>query len=213
MSYTWIFDLDNTLHNADRGIFPSLDRAMTDYIMRTLRISEQAAQELRIAYYLRYGATMHGMHRHHGIPPDRFLQETHHIDELIPLMDWDRHIGAVLSRTPGKKILLSNGPQRYIERVTQRMGIQHHFLALYGVERVHYRPKPQRKPFLTVCTQHRLNPARCIMVEDSLDNLRTAKSLGMRTVWISRQAKRPACVDVRIRSVRELPGLIARIDT
>ena len=34
-----------------------------------------------------------------------------------------------------------------------------------------------------------LDPRRCIMVEDSAENLRTAKRLGMRTVWISRSLR------------------------
>lgn len=213
MPYTWIFDLDNTLHDADYGIFPSLDRAMTQYIMRELGLDEADAQTLRSRYYLRYGATMRGMFRHHGIKPDRFLQETHRVDELIPLMQWDRRVNAILERLPGNKILLSNGPQNYIERVTRRMAIRHHFSAMYGVERVHYLPKPHRRPFLTVCARHKLDPARCIMVEDSLDNLRTAKALGMRTVWLSHQTRRPACVDVRIRSVRELSGILGLLRT
>ena len=35
------------------------------------------------------------------------------------------------------------------------------------------------------------------MVEDSLENLRTAKKLGMKTVWISRAERVPGYVDVR----------------
>lgn len=211
MSYTWIFDLDNTLHNADHGIFPSLDRAMTQYIMHELGLDETEAQTLRLRYYQRYGATVRGMLRHHGTPPEHFLHATHRVDELIPLMQWDRRVNDILAKLPGDKILLSNGPQNYIESITRQMAIQRHFSALYGVEKVNYQPKPHRKPFLIVCARHRLDPARCIMVEDSLANLRTAKSLGMRTVWLTRQARRPACVDARIRSIRELPSLLDKL--
>jgi putative hydrolase of the HAD superfamily len=42
------------------------------------------------------------------------------------------------------------------------------------------------------------------MVEDTLDNLRTAKKLGMRTVWVSRTHNAPGYVDVTVRSIREL---------
>ncbi|WP_243729327.1 pyrimidine 5'-nucleotidase [Paludibacterium purpuratum] len=205
MHPTWIFDLDNTLHNADFGIFPHINRSMTDYIMRQLGLDESAAQALRHRYYQRYGATMHGMQRHHAIDPDLFLKETHRVAELIPLLQWDRHVGTLLARLPGRKILLSNGPQTYVEQITRKMGIDRLFDALYGVERVGYRPKPHSLPFVTVCARERLIPARCIMVEDSLDNLRTAKSLGMRTVWITRQPRRPVYVDLRIGSLRDLP--------
>ena len=50
----------------------------------------------------------------------------------------------------------------------------------------------------------RLLEARCILVEDSAENLRTAKRLGMTTVWISRSLRRPHFVDHRLPSVLDL---------
>jgi putative hydrolase of the HAD superfamily len=205
LPFTWIFDLDNTLHNADLAVFPKINQLMTQYIMRHLNLSEAAAQDLRTHYYARYGATLGGLQQHHHVDPDQFLYETHLLSELLPLLHWDRQVGTALSQLPGKKILLSNGPQAYVEQVTRRMAIFRHFSALYGVDRVAYFPKPNPRPFLTVCARERLAPSTCIMVEDSLENLKTAKALGMRTVWISREQRRPAYVDLRIRSVCELP--------
>jgi putative hydrolase of the HAD superfamily len=49
------------------------------------------------------------------------------------------------------------------------------------------------------------------MVEDSLENLQAAKRLGMRTVWISELSKMPECVDVKLRSVLQLPGVLHRV--
>ena len=45
------------------------------------------------------------------------------------------------------------------------------------------------------------------MVEDNLDNLKSAKRLGLTTVWISRAAHKPAYVDYRFRSVLQLARL------
>ena len=54
-------------------------------------------------------------------------------------------------------------------------------------------------------SKHRLNPRSYIMVEDQLRNLKIAKKLGMKTVWISKSAKMPAYVDVHLRDVMQLP--------
>jgi putative hydrolase of the HAD superfamily len=58
---------------------------------------------------------------------------------------------------------------------------------------------------------NRLCAQRCIMVEDTLVNLRTAKKLGMKTVWVSREKRAPGYVDVRISNLsglrRRLPQL------
>jgi putative hydrolase of the HAD superfamily len=56
-----------------------------------------------------------------------------------------------------------------------------------------------------------LDPRRCIMVEDSLDNLVTAKKLGMKTVWVSAGSRRSPCVDVQISSVMQLPRRCGRL--
>jgi putative hydrolase of the HAD superfamily len=49
------------------------------------------------------------------------------------------------------------------------------------------------------------------MIEDSLDNLRAAKRLGMQTVWVNTGNKIPDCVDVKIRDVMQLPGVTHRL--
>jgi len=49
------------------------------------------------------------------------------------------------------------------------------------------------------------------MVEDSLENLQTAKRLGMRTVWVNAGNKGSPYVDVKIRDVMQLPGAVSRL--
>ena len=61
----WIFDLDNTLHHASPGVFPHINRMMTDYIIRHLHVDEDTANRLRQHYWSRYGATLTGLVRHH----------------------------------------------------------------------------------------------------------------------------------------------------
>ena len=39
----WVFDLDNTLHNASPHIFPHINRAMTAYLQAHLGLDEAAA--------------------------------------------------------------------------------------------------------------------------------------------------------------------------
>jgi putative hydrolase of the HAD superfamily len=58
--------------------------------------------------------------------------------------------------------------------------------------------------------KHNLDPHRCAMVDDMLENLRTAHRLGMSTVWISAEKRRVPFVDLRISSVIDLPRLVFR---
>jgi putative hydrolase of the HAD superfamily len=47
------------------------------------------------------------------------------------------------------------------------------------------RPKPSKLMLRRLLRKHGLSPQRCILVEDTLANLRSAKQLGLRTVWVT----------------------------
>lgn len=207
MTPTWIFDLDNTLHDARHGIFAHIDRAMTTYIVRHLAMEHAEANALRQLYWRRYGATLKGLVLHHGVNPQHFLHETHPMKELAQWLQLDGKLPGLLRSLPGDKIVLSNGPTHYVDDILCRLGITHCFSATFGVDRLRYRPKPQAQAYWAVLARHHLNPAHCIMVEDSLENLRTAKQLGMKTVWISTALQKPSFVDARITRLRELRRL------
>lgn len=203
-SPVWLFDLDNTLHNASAHIFPHINRSMTAYLERHLAVSRDEADALRIQYWHRYGATLLGLVRHHGTDPHHFLRETHRFDRLHELMVFERALRSMLRRLPGRKIVFSNGPQRYAEAVIQAMGLRRYFSHVCGIEQMRLHPKPGIKAFRHLLQDHRLKPQRCILVEDSPENLRTARRLGMRTVLVSRALGRPAYVDVKIASILDL---------
>ena len=204
MTPVWLFDLDNTLHNASPHIFPHINRSMTAYLMQHLELDEHAANRLRVDYWKRYGATLTGLMRHHGTDPRHFLHDTHQFPELQRMVVFDNALRHLLLRLPGKKIVFSNGPRHYAEAVLQIMGIRHFFADVYAVEQMRYHPKPKLRGFRHLLKDHRLDPARCILVEDSAENLRTAKRLGMTTVWISRSLRKPHFVDHRLPTVLDL---------
>jgi putative hydrolase of the HAD superfamily len=208
---TWIFDLDNTLHNASPHIFPHINRSMTAYLQRHLQLSEEDAGKLRARYWHSYGATLLGMMRHHGTDPDHFLRETHAFPDLSNMVVYERGLAAMLRRLPGRKLVLSNAPRQYARAVLQMMGVANHFDALHCIESTGYQPKPSLAAFRSLLRAHDLIASRCVMVEDSRQNLRPAKRLGMRTVWVTRESRAPAYVDMKTASVLALPRLLGRL--
>ena len=212
MNMVWIFDLDNTLHNATQHIFPHINRSMTAYLQQHLELEEQAANELRVHYWQRYGATLSGMMRHHGTDPDHFLWHTHQFPELPQMVVHEPLLRQVLQRLPGKKLVFSNAPQHYAHAVLKLLRVDDLFDDLFAIEHTRYQPKPNIAGFMRLLRKHRLNPARCVMVEDAAENLQAAKRLGMRTVWVNATQRSPAYVDVKIRTVTELPRAMSRIN-
>ena len=184
---------------------------MRDYIRRHLDLDETEATQLRQQYWKRYGATLLGLMRHHDIDPEHFLHHTHQFHDLASMVVVERGLKAMLKRLPGRKIIFSNAPLIYTKAILAITGIRNCFDAVYSVERLRFKPKPEKQGFLHLLQDEGLDPRSCIMIEDTLPNLKTAKRLGMKTVWVSSGMRKPPYADIRIRSVLDLPRRLGQI--
>lgn len=211
----WLFDLDNTLHDTSHAIFPLIDAGMTQAVAESLAVDEATANHYRSAYWKRYGATVIGMVRHHGIDPHAFLHRSHDFD-VGPLVRAEKGLAGLLKRLPGRKVLLTNAPLHYARAVLRHLGILRQFDALWGIEqmRLHgeFRPKPSSKLLHYVLAREGVPAHRAVLVEDTLENLRGARRAGVRTVHVfhpgtpfSRGHRhRPGYVDLRVNCVTDL---------
>lgn len=235
----WLFDLDNTLHNASHAIFPAINANMNAYMAKVLGNDDipadpETVNAARIAYWKRYGATLLGMVRHHGVRMDDFLHEAHLFDDLSAMIRAERGVGRLLRRLPGRKILLTNAPRRYSHEVMRHLGLHRHFAKHIPIEAMHVhrqlRPKPSKQMLRKLLAKERIAASRCVLVEDTADNLKAAKALGMRTAWVTqylaaspnhqqlagmrrpaRLSRRPAFVDATVKSVTQLPDMLHRL--
>lgn len=206
----WIFDLDNTLHDARPHIFPSMHAQMNDYLMRHFGLDVEAANDMRRFFWGRYGTTLRGLVRHYGHDPKHFLRETHQFPNLAGMVVRDNGLRHALARLAGRKLVFSNAPLHYVEEVVRLLGVTRYFDAVYAIESTRYRPKPALQGFQTLLRAHDLDPHRCALIDDMPENLRAAKRLGMSTVWVSGEARSLPFVDLRVKSVTQLPQQIFR---
>jgi putative hydrolase of the HAD superfamily len=208
---------------------------MNAYIARVLGdgttpASLEAVNAARLGYWKRYGATLLGMMRHHQVSPAHFLRETHDVGALQEMIRAERGLSRLLRRLPGRKILLTNGPTSYSTQVLRHLGLHRHFSHHIAIEDMHVhrqlRPKPSKLMLRRLLRKHGVAARRAILVEDTLDNLRSARQLGLRTVWVTqylrmsdpigaarlpRMLKRPDYVDVKVKSVLQLPARLHRL--
>ena len=204
----WIFDLDNTLHDARPRIFPAMHSQMHDFLKKEFGLDDEGASRMRQGFWQRYGTTLRGLMRHHGMDPRRFLAETHVFPELADMVVHENAVRHALARLGGTKLVFSNAPRHYVEEVLRCLGLRRYFKAVYTIEDARYRGKPDAHGFHYLMRRHDLDPHRCAFVDDSLDNLRAAHRLGMSTVWVSPVRRRVPYVDLGISSVTELPRRI-----
>lgn len=185
----WLLDLDNTLHDAMPVIFPRINRAMTEYIARKLELPLEAAGDLRTTYWHRYGATLLGMVRHHQVDAHEFLREAHPFPDMEQIVRRNLRLHAMLRRLPGRKIVMTNSPARYAHAVLRAMRIGTMIDGVITMESMcfggRFMPKPSRPMLRKMLARLRCPPGRAILVEDSVNNLRSATHCGVRTVLVT----------------------------
>lgn len=200
----WIFDLDDTLHDASSQIFPVMNQAMTQYIMQTLDIDEVDACHLRRHYWRVYGATLKGLTRHHGVNPHHFLHATHHPLPIEEMVSRSRGLRHLLMQLPGRKVVFTNAPIRYALRVLNVLGIVDLFEHIFSVESTQFHPKPALRGFRRILRSMQVSARNCVMVEDNRQALKTARRIGIKTVLVSPLLHRPCYVGKRIAHISKL---------
>ncbi|HEX4233221.1 MAG TPA: pyrimidine 5'-nucleotidase [Caldimonas sp.] len=186
----WLFDLDNTLHDASHAAFGELHAAMADYVAAHLGVDAVEAGQLRERYWLHYGATLLGLVRHHGVRAAHFLAETHRLPGLEARLRTSAHDRSALARLRGRKFIVTNAPRAYAMRVLTTLRLLRHVdgvitiedMAMFGA----LRPKPDVRMLRRIAARLRVPPSRCVLVEDTLAHLKAARAVGMRTVWMQR---------------------------
>lgn len=177
----------------------------------------ETVNAVRQQYWKRYGATLMGLIKHHGVRADDFLHQAHRFDDLPSMIRAERGLVRLFQRLPGQKILLTNAPRQYSHQVARHLRLHRHFAQHIPIEamRVHgkLQPKPSSQFLRKLLARQGVHARRCILVEDSIANLRAAKKLGIRTVLVTqytqqiqqlRHKNSAACADVTVKSVFQL---------
>ncbi len=183
----WVFDLDNTLYPPEARLFDQIEVRMTEFVMQALGVTHREADRLRRHYWQKYGTTLAGLMREHGVDPAPYLADVHEIslEHLAP----DPGLAKVIAALPGRKIVHTNGSAAHAERVLAARGLAHVFDACFGIEHADFHPKPEARAFEVVFVRGRVEPSRAAMFEDDARNLEAPHAMGLRCIHV---APRPA---------------------
>lgn len=178
-----IFDLDDTLYPRGSGVMEEVLRLILHYMTERLGMDSEEASALRRRYLVEYGTTTAGLLHHRCIDPDDYLAYVHD----IPVQRYLRantELDRVLDTIPLSKAIWTNGTRAHAERVLRALGIRHHFSPILDIRDMGYVSKPAPELYPRLLEMLGAEGPECILVEDSVRNLRPAQPLDMITVLV-----------------------------
>ena len=181
----WIFDLDNTIYDINAGVFEKISSRITEYIITALSVTREEANLVRSNMYKKYGLTLTGLMREYGIAPDEYLDYIH--DVTHPELKYDEQLKLNLTNLTGRKFIYTNASQNHSKNILSVMGIEAEFEKILDIKATQYLPKPDPKSYNIMLKAFGISTdqiGNSIFIEDTAKNLRPAKLLGLKTVWI-----------------------------
>jgi HAD superfamily hydrolase (TIGR01509 family) len=112
-------------------------------------------------------------------------RKEHYYREMIPQVEAMHHVVDLVRGHHGEKpmAVASGGHRDLVVRTLQALGIHHMFDAVIAAED-YERGKPHPDPFLTAAARLQVEPACCLVFEDTATGARAARAAGMACVLV-----------------------------
>jgi len=202
-----LLDLDNTLYPKSSGLLPAVDGKIDAYIQLKLGWDAQKLTVMRRQYWKEYGTTLSGMIVHHGTDPEEYIRMTYDLD-VSRYISADARLEQTLHAIELPKIVFSNSPREYVERVLKVLGIDGLIEAVYDIRFCNYFGKPNPDSYRKVLSHLQASGEECIFVDDSRVNVIGAEAVGMTAVWLTDS---PGDTAWSIAQIYDLPQCLEKI--
>ena len=208
---TLIFDVDDTLYDVGTGFTAHRNgEGATSFMVAKLNFPDQpTAQIVRDKYFEKYHSTAKALvvAEEEGQLPmqkEQGQQENGEKKKIFNPKDlskwWTEKLNfsllggpnpnlvSMLESCPLNLVAFSNGPRSYVLKVLKEIGLDKAFPPekVFAVDDVLPSCKPEKVAFEKVMNAVGVKDAsECMMIEDSMKNIRVAKGLGMGTLLIA----------------------------
>lgn len=208
---TLLFDIDDTLYDVGTGFTAHRNgEGVTSFMVAKLNYPDmETAKTVRDAYFAKYHSTAKALTvveadgKLPPLPPSEaatWPEGKKRFDPQDLSKYWSEELDfgllggpyedvkAMLESCPLKLVAFSNAPRIYALKVLKVLGLDGLFAPdhVFGVDDVLPACKPEVAAFQKVMDAVGVkDPSECVMVEDSMKNIRVAKSLGMGTVLVA----------------------------
>ena len=179
-----VFDLDETLYPRNTGLMKAINERIRHYMVEKLGFDPATVEEIRSRYYQKYGTSLRGLLVEHHIDPEDYLAYVHDLPLERYLSPNSDELRRALSRIELEKVIFTNASREHALRVLRFMSLEGFFSRIVDIRDIGYISKPAPEAFRRFLKIMDAKGEECILVEDSLRNLRVAKEFGMITVLV-----------------------------
>lgn len=202
---TIIFDLDDTIYPSSIGLWSLIRDRIDSFMITRLNYSPDQVSKSRNEFFVQFGTTLRGLQAVHKIDPHEYLKYVHD----IPVSDFlkpDQKLKNILRLYPQKKVIFTNSDRWHTDRILTVMGIREEFQQIVDVLDVSPFCKPMREAFDIALKKLEIkDPSTSLMIDDSIRNINAAKSIGMQTLWVSKNIQDDISIDTpQIEKIEDL---------
>lgn len=202
--HTIFFDLDGTLYPEQNGLWAAIKGRIDDYLLERMGFPPQEARIIRQGYLDRYGTTLRGLQLEHHIDTQDYLTFVHDLP-LEHFIAPDPALEQMLLGIQRPKWIFTNSDNAHAERVLSILGIQNCFQGIIDIHRLDYLCKPDASAYFKALELvGGASTEGCLFIDDSQENLRTARQLGFYTVHIN-AFQIASIAHASLPSIHELP--------
>lgn len=182
-----IFDLDNTLYPLSINSQKLFDDRCRTGFTNEHEICWQNAHEFLRDWREKYHHDMAALKAASGLSMDDIMEYVCDID--MSVLEENAELNNLLQALSTPKYIFTDSTVKHVDTSLQELGISRDiFDGIFVSEHSGYHFKPHPQGFAVMLNQYKINPTDAVMVEDNHHNLKTAKALGMQTIWISDSA-------------------------
>jgi putative hydrolase of the HAD superfamily len=209
MAFTTIFfDLDDTLYASSNGLWEAIRERMNQYMADRLNLPREEVFKLRRHYYETYGTTLRGLQIHYQVDADDYLQYVHDLP-LEQYLEPDLELHKIILSLPQERWIFTNADAQHASRVLKILGLSDCFEGIIDVRAIAFACKPEEIAYLRALNiAGNPKPAECLILDDSITNLSTARNLGLTTVLVNSNGVSHPAVLHHLKSLKDLPQVM-----
>jgi len=204
---TMFLDLDDTLYPPSTGIWPAIGGRIDLYMIERLHLPADQVPALRRQLFRTYGTTLRGLVVTMNVDQVDYLDFVHDVP-VERMLQPDPRLHAVLSGLPQRKVIFTNADRKHAGRVLGALQVADCIDQIIDILDITPYCKPQPDAFESALHMAgEDDPAQCVLVDDGVPNLASARRLGFHTVRVG-SAEPSQEYEAGIASIHDLPDAL-----